>query len=393
MIHLFSSWSPIIDHLWKLNVQAALLAATVGVVCLIGRRRLAPGWRSILWMLVFVRLVIPFGPSSTFSLGNIVSASLITSSADGNTVETTRPNHETRLVRPAGLIESGPIESGPQRLPPGIVAEPARTGPKTAKASSSWSARDACTAIWLMGAALFLGRLGRLRIQLSRYLSRLEAIRHPELIQLAESAASQARLSRAPRLLWGSPQCSPAVCGWLFPVLILPRDSQVLAPSQLRAVLLHEFRHIRTADTLLAWLPRLLCATFWFNPLLWYAGRKWQQERELSCDGWVLRQIGQDQKRSYLETLVTIATRSSRSPALEFTASIVSSSAILERRIVAMKRYHPPTWTGLIAGSLLTLLAGAIGLTDAAQAQNEPVTPPDSAQVLTAGADQAAACV
>ena len=376
MIHAFTSWPPVIDHLWKLNLQATLLAMIVGVVCLIGRRWLTPGWRSILWMLVFLRLVIPFGPSSMFSLGNIISACFTARPADVTTVETTRANDAKEPVRP-----EIPLETGRQRLAANRETAPAGSNTEMVQASSRWSARDACIAIWLIVAAFLLGRLGWLRIQLSRYLSGLEAIRQRELIQLAESVASAARLTRVPRLLWGSPECSPAVCGWLFPALILPKDSAILQPSQLRAVLLHEFRHIRTADTLLAWLPRVLCASFWFNPLLWYASRKWHEERELSCDEWVLRQIGEGQKRSYLETLVAIATRSSRSPALQLTASIVSSYTTLERRIVAMKRFHSPSWTSLIAGLLVTLLAGAIGLTDAAQAPREPVTEPDSSQI------------
>jgi beta-lactamase regulating signal transducer with metallopeptidase domain len=381
MIDAFGSWPHIVDHVCKLNLQAALLAAIVAVICLAGRRWLTPGWRSILWMLVFVRLVIPFGPSSTFSLGNLVGASFSTRSADVDTVEMTRTNQEAGPPRP-----ETPVETAPQLLTPNSDAAPARVRTEMAEASSIWSARDACTAFWLTVAAFLLGRLGWLRTQLSRYLSRLEVIRQPELIRLAESVASEARLTRVPRLLWGSPQCGPAVCGWSFPVLILPKDSPILRPPQLRAVLLHEFRHIQTADTLLTWLPRVFCAAFWFNPLLWYASRKWHEERELSCDEWVLRQIGQDQKRSYLETLVAIATRSSPSPLLELTASIVSSYAILERRIVAMKCFHPPTRTGLIAGLLVTVVAGAIGLTDAAQPRHAPEA--DPAQVQTAGADQ-----
>ncbi|HLJ11273.1 MAG TPA: hypothetical protein VKU82_08790 [Planctomycetaceae bacterium] len=54
-----------------------------------------------------------------------------------------------------------------------------------------------------------------------------------------------------------------------------------------------------------------------------------------------------------------------------------------------MKRFRPPTWTGLVVGSLLTLIAGTIGLTDAAQARNEPITEPDSAQISTVSSDDA----
>ncbi|HVX14964.1 MAG TPA: M56 family metallopeptidase [Pirellulales bacterium] len=378
--------TPFVDHVWKLNLQASLLAVIVAVVCLVGRCSLTPGWRSILWMLVFVRLVVPFGPASMFSLGNLANVSLGIRSADidridANATETKRPDHETTPVRPA-------IESVARPLVPDIDTAPAGITKMATETSSTWSAREVCTAIWLVGAAFLLARLGWLKTRLSHYLSRLEVISQPEVIRLAESIASTARLNRVPRLLWGSPQCSPAVCGWWSPVLILPSDSTVLQPSRLRAVLLHEFRHVRTADTLLTWLPRVLCATFWFNPLFWYAGRKWHEERELSCDEWVLRQIGQDQKRTYLETLMAIATGSSLSPMLELTASIVSSSTTLERRIVAMKRFRPVTRTGLIAGAVLTLVIAAIGLTDAAQAENESVKEQKFATFANSKTDQ-----
>lgn len=100
MIHAFASWSQVVDRVCTLNLQAALLAVIVSVVCLVGRRSLTPGWRSILWMLVFVRLAIPLAPSSTLSLGNLVGASFVTRPADLGIVETTRRNQETGLVGP-----------------------------------------------------------------------------------------------------------------------------------------------------------------------------------------------------------------------------------------------------------------------------------------------------
>lgn len=54
-----------------------------------------------------------------------------------------------------------------------------------------------------------------------------------------------------------------------------------------------------------------------------------------------------------------------------------------------MKRYRPSTWSGWIAGSLLTLLVGILGLTDVAQATNEPVSGAGSAQEAFAAADDA----
>src|SRR5262245_31883560 len=67
--------SHVFDLVWMLNLKAALLAVFVGLVCLIGHRKLTPGCRAFLWLLVFIRVVVPFGPSSHLSLENILNPS------------------------------------------------------------------------------------------------------------------------------------------------------------------------------------------------------------------------------------------------------------------------------------------------------------------------------
>ena len=52
-----------------------------------------------------------------------------------------------------------------------------------------------------------------------------------------------------------------------------------------------------------------------------------------------------------------------------------------------MKRFRAQTWTGMIVGSLLTLVVAAIGLTDAIQAQDERVAEQRSEHVATVDAD------
>ena len=51
-----------------------------------------------------------------------------------------------------------------------------------------------------------------------------------------------------------------------------------------RAVLAHEFAHIRRNDTLISALARLVKSVFWFHPLAWWLSRKVSELAELSCD-------------------------------------------------------------------------------------------------------------
>ena len=65
---------------------------------------------------------------------------------------------------------------------------------------------------------------------------------------------------------------SPAVCGLLRPVILLPQPLiEKLSPEQLRAVLLHELVHVRRSDVWINCAQTLLQIIYWWHPLVWFA--------------------------------------------------------------------------------------------------------------------------
>jgi len=114
--------------------------------------------------------------------------------------------------------------------------------------------------------------------------------------------------------------------GVFRPLVLLPTHYRDWHPSRLRAVLLHELAHVRRRDCLARWLPQIVCALHWFNPLIWLARAQMLCESERACDDAVLNAgaSGPDFARDLLaiaETsglkgadpmLVTIATRLER---------------------------------------------------------------------------------
>ncbi|HEX4027043.1 MAG TPA: M56 family metallopeptidase, partial [Rhizomicrobium sp.] len=57
-----------------------------------------------------------------------------------------------------------------------------------------------------------------------------------------------------------------------------------LSPAEMDAILAHELCHLRRRDNLLAALHMLVEGLFWFNPLVWWIGRRLVEERERACD-------------------------------------------------------------------------------------------------------------
>ena len=80
----------------------------------------------------------------------------------------------------------------------------------------------------------------------------------------------------------------PIVCGVWRPAIVMPADAAQWSDERRRVVVLHELAHIKRRDCLTQSLAQLVCAAYWFNPIVWLAARRMRAERERACDDFVL---------------------------------------------------------------------------------------------------------
>lgn len=155
----------------------------------------------------------------------------------------------TALPRPATEPLRLVWQAAGAALPPAAPALPA----PPAGTAAAW------LALWLVGAA------GVLLVQAWR----------------------QWRLARlGARLPAGS---SPALVGLLRPRVALPADfEQRFPPAQRQLILAHERVHLERLDNLWNLLACMLAALHWWNPLAWWAVRRFRADQELACDAAVL---------------------------------------------------------------------------------------------------------
>lgn len=98
----------------------------------------------------------------------------------------------------------------------------------------------------------------------------------------------------------------PLTCGVIRPAIILPVDAPRWSDDDLRHALVHEMEHVRRADWAVHVATRVVCALYWFHPLVWLAWRRLRLEAERACDDAVLRN---GEPAAYAEQLVTLARR------------------------------------------------------------------------------------
>lgn len=102
-------------------------------------------------------------------------------------------------------------------------------------------------------------------------------------------------------------------------------------PLYKRFVLLHEMEHYKTRDNFWLLIGTICLIVQWFNPLVWIAYFKVQEDCELACDYRVLSCLDQSEKESYVETLLHILETNQKR--VSFASPVVKGKGVMKKRM------------------------------------------------------------
>ena len=300
------------------QVVSMSLTASLVILAICGARlllRQAPKKFSYwLWAGAAFRLVCPFSFPAAFSLLALAPAA--------QTVAETGPLTEVSYLPGAGLPEAAP----------GVGAADAVL-PQAAGAGQALGLWEVLGLVWLLGAAALL--IGAL----------VAYLRVKGQVATAVKFAHNVYECGAFR--------SPFVLGFFRPKIYIPFG---LEPRQREHVLCHESAHIQRRDYLVKPLGFLLLAIHWFNPLVWLAFHLMSRDMEMSCDEKVLSQLGEEARREYSLSLLSIGSRR-RFPAPNPLA--FGETGVKERVVNVMKFRRAKRWVTVAAAVAVVAVTAA----------------------------------
>ena len=147
---------------------------------------------------------------------------------------------------------------------------------------------------------------------------------------------------------------TPGVYGIISPRILLPLKYKAHEPD---VVLLHERMHVRRGDNLWRMLAFLVVAVHWFNPLAWVFLRLVMTDLELACDEAVLASPNAPDAKSYASALLEYKS----SPTLFASAF---GGARIKVRIENILSYKKMTVCSSIAFLFMALAIAAVLLTN-----------------------------
>lgn len=157
---------------------------------------------------------------------------------------------------------------------------------------------------------------------------------------------------------------SPFVFGLIRPKIYLPCK---MADNSRGYVVLHEQTHIKRFDHIIKFFSFAVLALHWYNPLVWIAFKLMTRDMEMSCDERVLKALGEQQKKDYGMTLVSIGAtkRFITAAPLSF-----GENGVEERVINILKFKKTKVIATVLCAALLTVTA-IVCLTNAANEHDE----------------------
>jgi beta-lactamase regulating signal transducer with metallopeptidase domain len=264
------------------NIFASVLrvSLTTGVVILAVillssrlNRRYVAKWKYWLWLLLGVRLLVPFNlelPSAP--------------------VKITVPE---RVFAPAPIVGQAPVAFAPA----GPVAAAIDPAPQ------ALSAMELLGLAWLCGIAVFL--LWQIAVYLTCKRQVLRWARVPgdaRLMVTLEQLCAEMGLAANITLLINPKASSPMMIGFVRNYLILPQEDY--SAVDLVYILRHELVHLKRRDLWYKLLLLIVNAAHWFNPAAWLLLREAGKDLEIYCDDEVLRGLSPEQRQDYGDAIL-----------------------------------------------------------------------------------------
>lgn len=345
------------DAIFKLILTISLYASVVGIIILlvkmILRNKINPKWHYIIWIVLILKLFIPFGPKSPVSLFNTVQQ--IPQQTNFNQMYL---EHQQSIA---------PIEEEKTKI----------INTTAIQDSSLYLAAKAETAapyIWFTGAVLMLGWLIYTNYTLQRKMKKFPDLAPESINQIFVECKEKMKVKKDIDIVIQNVISTPALFGIFKPRILISPNILKLSKKEVSYVLLHELAHYKRKDLIVNYLLLLLQLVHWFNPVIWYCFKRIRHDMELATDEKVLTLLESGERKEYGNALLSILASFNISKLAPRLVGMVDDKKNIEKRIKVIKMmdfFKSRQKTILIIGVICVVMLSGILLTGAI-AKSEP---------------------
>ncbi|WP_313165486.1 M56 family metallopeptidase [Sedimentibacter sp.] len=169
---------------------------------------------------------------------------------------------------------------------------------------------------------------------------------------------------------------TPFVLGIIRPKIYIPVD---IPSNELNYIIKHEQTHIKRFDHIIKLISFFSLALHWFNPLIWLSFFLMSKDMEMSCDESVMRNIDEDIRINYSNSLLSLSVKQSG-----LLVPLAFGESNVKTRIKNILSYKKPSKLILAASVIIVVCIAVLLSTNPVSIQQYqfPLTSEDIESVL-----------
>ncbi|PED36199.1 M56 family metallopeptidase [Bacillus cereus] len=342
------------DWLIETSLMASILVGFILCIKVLFRNKLTPRWQYMLWIVLMIRLLLPWSPDSSYSIYSLLSYS----SSVSEVIPKNMPATENIVnIESDRKVE---LESNSKMV--------TKTSEPEVKVSSekqtTFSLYKLALYVWLAGVIILAAITFFTNRRLYSYIKKQPDITDEQVTTVFNRCKQSMKMKKAVSLHLAGKIASPTVFSFFRPkVLLSKKHMKVLNEQQLQYVFYHELAHIKRNDVAVNWIMYSLILLNWFNPILWYAYFCMREDQELACDAYALTFIDKEEQIAYGHTIITLLEHYSyQVPSL---ANLSRNKRTLKRRIIMIKKFQKKSYRLSLLGVIVIVAIASLSLFNA----------------------------
>ncbi|PRT21355.1 methicillin resistance protein [Bacillus wiedmannii] len=348
------------DWLIETSLMASILVGFILCIKVLFRNKLTPRWQYMLWIVLMIRLLLPWSPDSSYSIYSLLSYS----SSVSEVIQKNTPSPENTVndeMQHTVELEQN-AETVTKNSEPEVNV--------SSEQQTALSLYKVALYVWLAGVIILAVITFITNRRLYSYIKKQPDITDEQVTTVFNRCKQSMKMKKAVSLRLAGKIASPTVFSFFRPkVLLSKKHMKVLNEQQLQYVFYHELAHIKRNDVAVNWIMYSLILLNWFNPILWYAYFCMREDQELACDAYALTFIDKEEQIAYGHTIITLLEHYSyQVPSL---ANLSRNKRTLKRRIVMIKKFQKKSYRLSLLGIIVIVAIASLSLFNARAAEGK----------------------
>ena len=376
------------ENIWGYIVGATVFGSVTGFIILqiknLLKNKINKRYAYLLWMILVIKLIIPFGPESNISLFNNIPINYkMKNILSSNTTKLDNTNSNSNDTKSNNYISTEDTtnevnstvstsednhsinENNENVTQESQVVNNAHSIPIIGIKSDKFS--KILFFVWLFGFVFSAVTYMIIYICFIKDLKKCSKLKYQRMEKILKNCKSQLNINKNIQIIVYDKISSPSIVGMFKVKIILPRNLINLSEEELRHIFLHELCHYKNKDNYMDNLLGLLQCIHWFNPLIYYYFKKMRNDMEICCDESVLNLLNEDEHNKYGITMLNVLEKINSNYKMRVGLNMANDKKTIKERINLIKNnknFSKKSKLFTLTGIICLLVMGGLLLTN-----------------------------